>query len=70
MLQDRQFDARNQLVFRGDNMMEMMNGFLGDRILVSGTPNSQAYPEADAGIVGMMGMGMGMGRGMGMRGMG
>lgn len=52
MLQDRQFDARNQLVFRGDNMMEMMNGFLGDRILVSGTPNSQAYPEADAGIVG------------------
>jgi len=146
VLQDRQFDARNQLVFRGDNMMEMMNGFLGDRVMVSGRPqpridvdagwqrirllngsnariyklawsrdvkmtliggdgglferpvrqsvltlapgqradllidltgiaagtdihfDSQSYPEADAGIVGMMGMGMG--RGMGGRGMG
>jgi len=38
VLQDRQFDAANQLVFRGDNMMEMMNGFLGDRVLVSGLP--------------------------------
>jgi FtsP/CotA-like multicopper oxidase with cupredoxin domain len=145
VLQDRQVDAANQLVFRGDNMMEMMNGFLGDRVLVSGRPrpmqevdagwhrvrllngsnariyklawsrdvkmtliggdgglfeqpvpqsvltlapgqradllidltgitpgtdihfDSQAYPEADAGIVGMMGMGggMGMGRGRG-----
>ncbi len=147
VLQDRQFDAGNQLVFRGDNMMEMMNGFLGDRVMVSGRRqptidvdggwqrirllngsnariyklawsrdvkmtliggdgglferpvrrsvltlapgqradllidltgmaagtdihfDSQAYPEADAGIVGMMGMGMGMGRGMGMRSM-
>ena len=149
VLQDRQFDAGNQLVFRGDNMMEMMNGFLGNRVMVSGRPqptidvdagwhrirllngsnariyklawsrdvkmtliggdggllerpvrqpvltlapgqradllvdvtgiaantdihfDSQAYPEADAGIVGMMGMGMGMGmgRGMGMGGM-
>jgi len=145
VLQDRQFDARNQLVFRGDNMMERMNGFLGDRVMVSGRPqptidvdagwqrlrllngsnariyklawsrdvkmtliggdgglfehpvrqsvltlapgqradvlidltgmaagtdihfDSQTYPEADAGIVGMMGMGMG--RGTGMRGM-
>jgi FtsP/CotA-like multicopper oxidase with cupredoxin domain len=148
VLQDRQFDAGNQLVFRGDNMMEMMNGFLGNRVMVSGRPqpivdvdagwqrlrllngsnariyklawsrdvkmtliggdgglleqpvrqsvltlgpgqradllidlngiaantdihfDSQAYPEADAGIVGMMGMGMGMGGGRGMgRGM-
>ena len=38
VLQDRQFDAANQLVFRGDNMMEMMNGFLGDQVLVSGQP--------------------------------
>lgn len=38
VLQDRQFDTGNQLVFRGDNMMEMMNGFLGDRVLVSGRP--------------------------------
>jgi len=143
VLQDRLFDDRNQLVFRGDNMMEMMNGFLGDRVMVSGRPqptidvdagwqrirllngsnariykltwsrdvkmtliggdgglferpvrqavltlapgqradllidltgvpagtdihfDSQAYPEADAGIVGMMGMGMGRGMGMG-----
>ena len=47
VLQDRQFDARNQLVFRSDNMMEMMNGFLGDRVLVSGRP--QPATEVDAG---------------------
>src|SRR6185436_45411 len=35
VLQDRQFDAGNQLVFHGNGMMEMMNGFLGDRMLVS-----------------------------------
>ncbi|MDP2322046.1 MAG: multicopper oxidase family protein [Acidobacteriota bacterium] len=47
VLQDRQFDARNQLVFRGDNMMEMMNGFLGDRVVVSGKP--QPVIDVDAG---------------------
>ena len=36
VLQDRRFDARNQLVFHGGGMMEMMNGFLGDRMLVNG----------------------------------
>jgi FtsP/CotA-like multicopper oxidase with cupredoxin domain len=36
VLQDRRFDARNQLVFHGSSMMEMMNGFLGDRVLVNG----------------------------------
>ena len=36
VIQDRQFDARNQLVFHGGVMMEMMNGFLGDRVLVNG----------------------------------
>ena len=36
VLQDRIFDARNQLVFHGGGMMEMMNGFLGDRVLVNG----------------------------------
>ena len=38
VIQDRQFDARNQLVFHGGGMMEMMNGFLGDRVLVNGLP--------------------------------
>lgn len=38
VIQDRQFDARNQLVFHGGGMMEMMNGFLGDRVLVNGQP--------------------------------
>ena len=46
VLQDRQFDARNQLVFHGGGMMEMMNGFLGDRVLVNGQP--QPTTEVDA----------------------
>ena len=50
VLQDRRFDARNQLVYQGGSMMgmmEMMNGFLGDRMLVSGQP--QPTREVDAG---------------------
>ncbi|HWI17982.1 MAG TPA: multicopper oxidase domain-containing protein [Vicinamibacterales bacterium] len=46
VLQDRQFDARNQLVYQGGNMMEAMNGVLGDRVLVSGRP--QPTTEVDA----------------------
>ncbi len=46
VLQDRIFDARNQLVFHGGGMMEMMNGFLGDRVLVNGQP--QPTTEVDA----------------------
>ena len=46
VLQDRRFDARNQLVFHGGGMMEMMNGFLGDRVLVNGRP--QPTTEVDA----------------------
>src|SRR5690606_1190803 len=46
VIQDRQFDARNQLVFHGGVMMEMMNGFLGDRVLVNGQP--QPTTEVDA----------------------
>ena len=146
VIQDRQFDARNQLVFHSGVMMEMMNGFLGDRVIANGLPQptievdcawhrvrllngsnariyklawsrdvqmtvtggdgglletprhqqaltlapgqradllldltglaagtdvhleSQAFAEADAGLVGMMGMrGRGMGSGMGRR---
>lgn len=47
VIQDRRFDARNQLVFHGAGMMEMMNGFLGDRILVNGIP--QPTTDVDAG---------------------
>lgn len=47
VLQDRRFDARNQLVYQGGGMMEMMNGFLGDRVLVSG--RLQPTTEVDAG---------------------
>jgi FtsP/CotA-like multicopper oxidase with cupredoxin domain len=46
VLQDRRFDARKQLVFHGGGMMEMMNGFLGDRVLVNGQP--QPTTEVDA----------------------
>jgi FtsP/CotA-like multicopper oxidase with cupredoxin domain len=46
VIQDRQFDARNQLVFHSGAMMEMMNGFLGDRVLVNGRP--QPTTEVDA----------------------
>jgi blue copper oxidase len=46
VLQDRRFDARNQWVFHGGGMMEMMNGFLGDRMLVNGQP--QPTTEVDA----------------------
>src|SRR5688500_16795459 len=45
-MQDSQFDARNQLVFYAGVMMEMMNGFLGDRVLVNGQP--QPTTEVDA----------------------
>jgi FtsP/CotA-like multicopper oxidase with cupredoxin domain len=47
VIQDRRFDARNQLVFHGAGMMEMMNGFLGDRVLVNGVP--QPTMDVDAG---------------------
>jgi FtsP/CotA-like multicopper oxidase with cupredoxin domain len=46
VIQDRQFDARNQLLFHSGVMMEMMNGFLGDRVLVNGRP--QPTTEVDA----------------------
>ena len=43
VVQDRRFDAGNQLIFDSGNMMEMMNGVLGDRVLVSG----QVEPAID-----------------------
>ena len=37
VLQDRSFDARNQLMYVSGGMMEHAQGFLGDRVLVNGT---------------------------------
>ncbi|MFQ5617141.1 MAG: multicopper oxidase family protein, partial [Anaerolineales bacterium] len=43
VIQDRTFDARNQLIYQPNGMMGGMmggmTGFLGDRILVNGRPN-------------------------------
>ena len=36
VLQDRRFDARNQLMYLSGGMMEQAQGFLGDRVLVNG----------------------------------
>jgi FtsP/CotA-like multicopper oxidase with cupredoxin domain len=38
ILQDRQFDSDNQLVYLENSRMERMRGFLGDRMLVNGRP--------------------------------
>ncbi len=38
VIQDRNFDQQNQLQYGGGMMMKM-HGFLGDQILVNGTPN-------------------------------
>ncbi|NOZ70882.1 MAG: multicopper oxidase domain-containing protein [Chloroflexi bacterium] len=39
VIQDRIFDSNNQLVYRGNGMMDQMRGFLGDQILVNGQPD-------------------------------
>lgn len=38
VIQDRSFDQQNQLLYSA-NMMQRMNGFLGDQILVNGRPD-------------------------------
>jgi FtsP/CotA-like multicopper oxidase with cupredoxin domain len=38
VIQDRQFDSNNQLVYSSNGMMDQMTGFLGDEILVNGQP--------------------------------
>jgi FtsP/CotA-like multicopper oxidase with cupredoxin domain len=49
VIQDRTFDANNQLVYLPNGMMDRLMGFLGERILVNGQPDytlavaSQAY---------------------------
>lgn len=39
VIQDRTFDQNNQLVYLSNGMMEQMNGFLGEQILVNGYPD-------------------------------
>jgi FtsP/CotA-like multicopper oxidase with cupredoxin domain len=45
VLQDRQLDAGNQLVYVSGMMMDTMNGFTGDRVLMNGS-NSRVYKLA------------------------
>ena len=47
VLQDRHFDSNNQLAFHSGSPMDMMDGFLGDRVLVNGLPEPTL--DADAG---------------------
>ena len=47
LLQDRRFDARNQLVYSSGGMMGGMNGFLGDRVMINGQPD--AIRDVDTG---------------------
>ena len=46
VIQDRTFDADNRLVYLPNGMMDQMNGFLGDRILVNGKPDFTLPVEA------------------------
>ncbi|MEA3337340.1 MAG: multicopper oxidase family protein [Chloroflexota bacterium] len=39
VIQDRMFDRNNQLVYLSNGMMDQMDGFLGDQILVNGQPD-------------------------------
>lgn len=40
VIQDRRFDASNQLVYLENNMMDRMIGFLGDEIIVNGASDT------------------------------
>jgi FtsP/CotA-like multicopper oxidase with cupredoxin domain len=40
VIQDRTFDSQNQMVYLANGMMDQMIGFLGDTILINGTPNA------------------------------
>jgi FtsP/CotA-like multicopper oxidase with cupredoxin domain len=42
VIQDRQLDAGNQLVYVSGMMMDAMNGFVGDRVLVNGRPGAMS----------------------------
>ncbi len=48
VIQDRTFDAQNQMVYLANGMMDQMIGFLGDTILVNGAPNAALDVKASA----------------------
>ena len=46
VIQDRRIDRENQLSYMGNGMMDQMIGFLGDRILINGTADSNISVKA------------------------
>jgi blue copper oxidase len=48
VIQDRTFDSQNQMAYLANGMMDQMIGFLGDTILVNGTPNAVMNIKASA----------------------
>jgi FtsP/CotA-like multicopper oxidase with cupredoxin domain len=48
VIQDRMFDALNRLVYLDRGMMDRMMGFLGDRVLVNGSPEYEHKVERTA----------------------
>ncbi|MDQ7035804.1 MAG: multicopper oxidase domain-containing protein [Anaerolineae bacterium] len=48
MLQDRVFDADNQMVYLPNGMMDRMHGFLGDRMMVNGQADYALSVEKSA----------------------
>jgi FtsP/CotA-like multicopper oxidase with cupredoxin domain len=48
IIQDRTFDALNRLVYLGRGMMDRMMGFLGERVLVNGSPDFEHRVERTA----------------------
>ncbi len=48
VIQDRIFDSQNQMVYGANGMMDGMIGFLGDTILVNGSPNASMDVKASA----------------------
>jgi FtsP/CotA-like multicopper oxidase with cupredoxin domain len=48
IIQDRTFDVLNRLVYLGRGMMDRMMGFLGERVLVNGSPEFERRVERTA----------------------
>ena len=48
VIQDRTFDSQNQMIYLANGMMDSMIGFLGDTIMVNGSPNASMNVKASA----------------------
>lgn len=48
VIQDRTFDSQNQMIYLANGMMDSMIGFLGDTILINGSPNASMDVKASA----------------------